>query len=102
MPAARRAPRRAAAGRARAGNVHSDESVACVLDADTWAQVAILACRVEPATFADYVAEVAGYYNAADMLVERNNHGHLVIRELARAGCGCWTATTGDRGGCRM
>jgi hypothetical protein len=84
------------------GNVHSDESVACVLDAETWTQVAVLACRVEPATFADYVAEVAGYYNAADMLVERNNHGHLVIRELARAGCGCWTATTGDRGGCRM
>lgn len=68
------------------GNVHSDESVACVLDGETWAQVAILACRVEPATFAGYVAELAGYYNGADVLVERNNHGHLVIRELAVAG----------------
>ena len=68
------------------GNVHSDESVACVLDAETWAQVAVLACRVEPATFAGYVAQVAHYYNAADVLVERNNHGHLVIRELALAG----------------
>lgn len=64
------------------GNVHSDESVACVLDAETWAQVALLACRVEPATFAGYIVQLSGYYNDADIMVERNNHGHLVIREI--------------------
>ncbi len=64
------------------GNVHSDESVACVLDGETWAQVALLACRVEPATFAGYLVQLAHYYNDADLMIERNNHGHLVIREV--------------------
>ena len=68
------------------GNVHSDESVACVLDGETWAQVALLGCRVEPATFAGYVAQLAEGFNGADVLVERNNHGHLVLRELQRTG----------------
>jgi len=68
------------------GNVHSDESVACVLDGETWAQVALLGCRVEPATFAGYVAQLASFFNQADVLVERNNHGHLVIRVLQQEG----------------
>ena len=66
--------------------MHSDESVACVLDGETWAQVALLGCRVEPATFAGYVAQLASFFNQADVLVERNNHGHLVIRVLQQEG----------------
>jgi hypothetical protein len=68
------------------GNVHSDESVACVMDAVRWEQVAVLAARVEPGLFARMVAQVAGWYNAADVLVERNNHGHALLLALADDG----------------
>jgi len=68
------------------GNPNSDESVACILDAEAWAQVAQIAGKVEPSAFAGHVDEVGRWYNRADVLVERNNHGHLVIRELQRLG----------------
>jgi hypothetical protein len=68
------------------GNPNSDESAAIVLDADTWGQVAELAGKIEPSTFAGYIDEVGCWYNGADVMVERNNHGHLVIRELQRLG----------------
>ncbi len=68
------------------GNPNSDESAATVLDAVTWAQVAELAGRIEPSTFAGYIDEIGRWYNGADVMVERNNHGHLVIRELQRLG----------------
>ena len=68
------------------GNPNSDESAACVMDAETWAQVAELAGRVEPSMFADYIDQVGEWYNGADVMPERNNHGHLLIRELERLG----------------
>ena len=68
------------------GNPNSDESAACVLDAVTWAQAAEIAGKIEPSTFAGYLDEVGRWYNAADVLPERNNHGHLLIRELERLG----------------
>jgi len=67
------------------GNPHSDESVACVIDADTGDQVALLAGRFEPGHFAAYLHAVAEAY-AAGVLVERNNHGHAVLLALAEAG----------------
>ncbi|HXF61159.1 MAG TPA: hypothetical protein VNK95_06060, partial [Caldilineaceae bacterium] len=68
------------------GNPNSDESAACVLDAESWAQAATLAGKLEPGLFAHLLGETAAYYNQADVLVERNNHGHSVIRALAEAG----------------
>ena len=57
-----------------------------MLDAETWAQVAEIAGKIEPSTFAGYIDEVGAWYNGADVLPERNNHGHLLIRELQRLG----------------
>ena len=68
------------------GNPNSDESAACVMDAESWAQVAMLAGKVEPSAFANYVDQVGQWFNNADVLPERNNHGHLFIRELERLG----------------
>jgi hypothetical protein len=68
------------------GNPNSDESAACVLDAVTWAEMAEVVGKIEPSTFALYLDEVGRWYNGADVLPERNNHGHLLIRELQRLG----------------
>jgi hypothetical protein len=68
------------------GIPHRDASAACVLDAATWAEVATLAGPLEPGVFAQALAQLAGYYNQADLLVERNNHGHAVIRTLQEQG----------------
>ncbi len=68
------------------GNPNSDDSAACVLDAATWSQVATLVGKLEPGRMAQVVAQVAEWYNRADVLVERNNHGHAVIRALQADG----------------
>ena len=68
------------------GNPNSDESAATVLDAESWAQVAELTGKIEPSTFAAYLDELGRWYNGADVMAERNNHGHLLIRELQRLG----------------
>ena len=68
------------------GNPNSDESAACVLDAESWGQVAELTGKIEPSTFAAYLDEVGRWYNGAEVMAERNNHGHLLIRELQRLG----------------
>lgn len=68
------------------GNPNSDDSVACVLDAESWAQVAVLAGKLEPATFAGYIDQVSAYYNGAPVMAERNNHGHATILALVANG----------------
>ena len=68
------------------GNPNSDESAACVVDAETWAEVAELAGKIEPSMFGAYLDELGRWYNNADVMAERNNHGHLLIRELQRLG----------------
>jgi hypothetical protein len=35
--------------------------------------------RVEPAVFASYIDQVGVWFNNAQVMVERNNHGHSVI-----------------------
>jgi hypothetical protein len=45
----------------------------------TGEEVASLAGRFEPATFAAHVSDVAHWYQGAAVLVERNNHGHTVL-----------------------
>jgi hypothetical protein len=61
------------------GNPTSDPSALEVLDVDSGEEVASLAGRYEPATFAAHVDAVGRYYNQAAVLVERNNHGHAVL-----------------------
>jgi hypothetical protein len=68
------------------GNPNSDDSVATVLDAEEWAEVANLVGKFEPSTLAGFVDVLGRYYNDADALVERNNHGHTVIRALRERG----------------
>lgn len=64
------------------GNPKSDDSAAVVLDAQSYVQVAALGGKLEPAIFADYINQVALYYNNAAVMPERNNHGHATILAL--------------------
>ena len=68
------------------GNPNSDDSVATVLDATSWEEVANLVGKVEPGMLAHAVDQISAYYNSAGALVERNNHGHSVIRALRERG----------------
>lgn len=68
------------------GNPSSDDSVACVVDAQSWAQVAVLAGKLEPGTFAAQMRQVAQYYNNATIMPERQNHGHATILALQALG----------------
>jgi hypothetical protein len=61
------------------GNPTSDPSALEVLDVDRGEEVASLAGRFEPATFAAHVDAVGRWYNFAPVMVERNNHGHAVL-----------------------
>ncbi len=61
------------------GNPTSDESAATVLDHDTGEEVAVLAGRLEPSTFASHIDAIGMWYNRASVMVERNNHGHAVL-----------------------
>src|SRR5262249_29796024 len=65
------------------GNPTSDESALAVLDVDKGEEVASLAGRYEPATFAAHIDTVGRWFNDAAVLVERNNHGHAVLLWLA-------------------
>lgn len=64
------------------GNPTSDDSVAHVLDAEIGEEVAVLAGKIEPEMFAEYLATLATWYHNAEILPERNNHGHAVILAL--------------------
>jgi hypothetical protein len=65
------------------GNPNSDDSAATVLDKATGEEVAVLAGKLQPSTFASYVSQLAAWYNKASLMVERNNHGHAVLLWLA-------------------
>jgi len=62
------------------GNPTSDDSAMTVMNVLTGEEVASLAGKLEPSTFADYVNQVGIYYNYASAMIERNNHGHAVIQ----------------------
>lgn len=68
------------------GNPTSDESSATVLDVDTLEQVAVLSGKFQPAVFAAYVDALGVWYNHADVLPERNNHGHSFLLWMADNG----------------
>jgi len=64
------------------GNPHSDDSVAQVVNRTTLEQVAVLSGKIEPEVFSDYIVTLSDRYNGAKVMVERNNHGHVVIARL--------------------
>ena len=71
------------------GNPQSDNSAASVVDL-AGEQVAAWAGRVEPAAFGAQIAAVSAFFNGAQALVERNNHGHAVLlwlREFSTVSC---------------
>jgi hypothetical protein len=61
------------------GNPSSESSALEVLDVRTGEEVAALAGRLEPSTFASIIDQVGLWYMAAAVMVERNNHGHAVL-----------------------
>jgi hypothetical protein len=61
------------------GNPTSDPSALTVLELNSGEEMASLAGRFEPATFAAYVHAVGQFFNHAPVMVERNNHGHAVL-----------------------
>jgi hypothetical protein len=63
------------------GNPESDDSVAVVLNEDG-EECAVLAGKIEPSTFAEYIYRLHQWYNYSGILPERNNHGHAVILAL--------------------
>jgi hypothetical protein len=64
------------------GNPTSDDSTLCVLDTGSGEQVAELAGHFEPSLLASYACRLARWYHNANVLVERNNHGHAVLMWL--------------------
>lgn len=70
------------------GNPTSDDSSLHVLEWETGEEVCHLAGRYEPEVFASYMKQISTWYNKADMLPERNNHGHVVIAWLQNNGAG--------------
>lgn len=65
------------------GNPTSDDSALEILDKNTGEQVAELAGKFQPSTLAAHADEIGTYFNKADLMVERNNHGHAVILWLS-------------------
>lgn len=61
------------------GNPTSDNSSLHVLDEISGDEVAALAGKFQPSTFAGHIKTLSEYYNHAPALPERNNHGHAVI-----------------------
>lgn len=68
------------------GNPTSDDSSMTVVDMQNGEEVACLSGKYEPAIFGSYIIQVSQYYNAAPVLVERNNHGHAVIQWIEEHG----------------
>lgn len=61
------------------GNPTSDDSALTVLDRASGEEVAALAGKFQPAMIGAHADEIGRWFNNADLLVERNNHGHAVL-----------------------
>jgi hypothetical protein len=64
------------------GNPTSDDSALTVLDRDSGEEAASLAGKLQPSALGHAAAQVALWFNRADVMVERNNHGHAVLLAL--------------------
>lgn len=61
------------------GNPTSDDSALDVQDLMTGEEMAVLAGKFQPSALAAFADQVGTFFNQADLMVERNNHGHAVI-----------------------
>jgi hypothetical protein len=61
------------------GNPSSDASAVSVVDVETGEEAAVCAGRFQPDATAAYADELGHWYNRAQLMVERNNHGHAVL-----------------------
>ncbi len=68
------------------GNPTSDDSTALVMDAVTGEEVACLSEKIEPTVFAGICRDLAHAFGNGGVLVERNNHGLVVIKDLMSYG----------------
>jgi hypothetical protein len=76
-----------------------DDSAATVLDRDSGEEVARLVGKLEPKrVFPEALAHTARYFNGADLLVEKNNHGHAVIAKLEELKCSVLDGRDGKPG----
>lgn len=66
------------------GNPTSDDSALVLID-DKGEELACLYGKLQPRVLGEYAARIAKYYGA-EVLVERNNHGHAVLIVLQDAG----------------
>ena len=79
------------------GDPNSDPSAATVIRKDTWEEVAHLHGQFEPTAFAGYLALLSTTYNHAEIIPERNNHGHAVIVALHELGAAIYRNPHDDK-----
>ena len=79
------------------GDPNSDPSAATVIRKDTWEEVAHLHGQFEPTAFAGYLALLSATYNHAEIIPERNNHGHAVIVALQELGAAIYRSPHDDK-----
>lgn len=68
------------------GNPNSDDSSATILDLMSGEEVGVLTGKFQPGTFAEHIVKLSRFYNNAQILVERNNHGHAVLLQFENDG----------------
>ena len=61
----------------------TDWSVAVVIDAEQYEEVALLRTKIDPDLLAWQLASLGRWYNNAQLLVERNNHGLVTLKFLS-------------------
>lgn len=71
-----------AEGKDPLGKNDPDFDAAVVVDEETWEEVAVLHGRWAPDEYGRFLISLGHAYNLADIIVERNNHGHAVLATL--------------------
>jgi hypothetical protein len=68
------------------GNPSSNDTGVVIIDYHTGETCAVMQGKIEPSTTAVYIDRIGQYYNGADVMVLRNNHGHAVLLKLMELG----------------
>lgn len=68
------------------GNPGSNDTGIVILDEATGETCAVMQGKIEPATTAVYIERIGLYYNSAEVMILRNNHGHAVLLKLNELG----------------
>jgi hypothetical protein len=66
------------------GNPSSNDSAFTVMEEQSMEEAAALSAKLEPSEFTAAIDKAGRWYNNANVLVERNNHGHAVLLWLAQ------------------